>query len=410
MVEREGDAVVAVVGEQGERVVEPVVAEPVRDVGRAEGSRRPPAAAAEHAGQAAGDRPRRRRLPFPEATSSAACSGSRPRTPVPTRAGRSQRSARGPPRARRRAEAGRVCTEEAAPAATAGAAAPRPAAKPPQRRRRRRWRPALPPPAAGCLLAPRSRLTQGDGTACGRRRRRPPAGRARAVARSPHEDVHEAGRGHRRRARQALLQHEVVGPHRARERRGRGGARPPAGKLRLPRCPAPVSEAARPRAKPCRDPPGGERAGAGRSTRVDLPVGVVVQRHAGPGTAGRTEEPIPSAAPRPSGQPGRGRSEEDVTRHREDRGKPDELRDVTQRRARPPHAGAFTSPSPAAQSHEQLRTAASSRCSSVPTGSLKKKASSLHRPAQPGRVRPARRAGRDRARAARPEPSRSPPR
>ena len=60
MVERQRDAVVAAVGEQRERVVEPVVGEPVRDVARSAGSRDgPPARRAVRAsGQSAATRDR----------------------------------------------------------------------------------------------------------------------------------------------------------------------------------------------------------------------------------------------------------------------------------------------------------------------------------------------------------------
>ena len=147
--------------------------------------------------------------------------------------------------------------------------------------------------------------------------------------------------------------------------------------------PAAVNPAGKPEREPGADPAGGDRP-VRTLDRVDVPVGVVVERHPGEVQAAPSRQPIPaSAASVGADRPPRRRRARRPARVRT-AGSRTSSATSRQRRAR---AQPATFTARAAAQSRAARTAAASRCSSVPSGSLKKNASSLIGPLDRPRAR-----------------------
>src|SRR5690606_8568753 len=127
--------------------------------------------------------------------------------------------------------------------------------------------------------------------------------------------------------------------------------------------------------------------------RVEVPVRVVVERHAARVEARRRQRQQRTARRDPV--TGGGGAREGVTDHREDRGSADEGQVVAERARRGRSVAAAAPGALAARTQSASATVCAAKsCTSLPHGSLKKNPSSATGPAQPAASASARRRAR----------------
>ena len=169
---------------------------------------------------------------------------------------------------------------------------------------------------------------QGDpggvgGEQTGRHQRRP-----RASARTrPEQHVEATGRSHRDRPGRGVLEDGVVGPHRPGQGGRRHRGRTPAGEPGQPDTRRGEPDR-HPQRLPWADPARRDRP-LGALDGVEVPVGLVVERHARPSRA-QTEAAGIATARRPQ-RTGRGGPGQGVARHGEGRRQPDQLGEGSRR-------------------------------------------------------------------------------